>query len=162
MSVELFLKIATVDGESGKKGHEKEIEIFSFSLGASNPSNVSTGTGSGAGKVDITSINVQKAVDMASAKLFLSCCSGKHFDTATLTAREAGGDSPVEYWIMEFKQVFIDSISWGGASGGGKPSESVALSFREVKITYWSQSEKGAKDQKAEGGWNLLTNAAAA
>jgi type VI secretion system secreted protein Hcp len=162
MSVELFLKIAGVDGESTKVGHEKEIEIFSFSLGASNPSSVSSGTGSGAGKVDISSISVQKTVDMASAKLFLTCCSGKHFDTATLTAREAGGDAPVEYWIMEFKQVYIDNISWGGATGGGKPTESLSLSFKEVKITYWSQSATGAKDQKAEGGWNVGTNAAAA
>lgn len=162
MSVELFLKIAGVDGESTKTGHEKEIEIFSFSLGASNPSSVSSGTGSGAGKVDISSISIQKTVDIASSKLFLKCCSGTHFDTATVTAREAGGDAPVEYWTMEFKQVYIDTISWGGSSGGGKPSESLSLSFGEVKITYWSQSEKGAKDQKAEGGWNVRTNAAAA
>jgi type VI secretion system secreted protein Hcp len=162
MSVELFLKIPGVDGESPKKGHEKEIEIFSFSMGASNPSTVSSGTGSGAGKVDISSMSIQKSVDLASAKLFLKCCSGSHFDTATLTAREAGGDAPVEYWIMEFKQVYIDSVSWGGASGGGKPTESVSVSFKEVKITYWSQSEKGSKDQKAEGGWNVATNAAAA
>lgn len=162
MSVELFLKIDGVDGESQKKDHEGEIEIYSFSLGASNPTSVSSGTGSGAGKVDISSLSVQKTVDMASAKLFLKCCSGKHFDTAKLTAREAGGDAPVEYWTMDFKQVFIDNISWGGSSGGGKPTESLSISFKEVKITYWSQDEKGAKKEKAEGGWNVSTNAAAA
>src|SRR5262245_25026552 len=121
MSVELFLKIDGVDGESKKTGHEKEIEISSFSLGASNPSSVSSGTGSGAGKVDISSISVQKTVDMSSAKLFLKCCSGTHFATAKLVAREAGGDAPVEYWTMDFKIVYVDNISWGGATGGGKP-----------------------------------------
>jgi type VI secretion system secreted protein Hcp len=156
------LKIPGVEGEAHAKGHEKEIEVFSYSLGASNPSSVSTGTGSGAGKVDISSMSLQKQVDLASAKLFLQCCTGKHFDDATLTVREAGGDNPVEYWVMKMKQVFIDSVSWGGSAGGGKPSESVTLSFAECKFTYWSQSEKGAKDQKAEAGWNVKTNAAAA
>jgi type VI secretion system secreted protein Hcp len=162
MSIELFLKIDGVDGESQKTGHEKEIEIFSFSMGASNPSTVSSGTGSGAGKVDISSMNIQKTVDMASAKLFLKCCSGTHFDTATLTAREAGGDSPVEYWTMSFKEVYIDNVSWGGAAGGGKPTETISFSFKEVKITYWSQAAQGTKGEKAEGGWNVSTNAAAA
>src|SRR5215831_10150955 len=155
MSVEILMKIPGVDGEALTKGHEKEIELHSFSMGASNPSTVSSGSGSGAGKVDISSISIQKTVDMASAKLFLKCCNGTHFDTAKLTAREAGGESPVEYWIMDFKQVYVDNISWGGASGGGKPTESISFSFKEVKITYWSQSEAGAKDQKAEGGWNV-------
>jgi type VI secretion system secreted protein Hcp len=163
MSVEIFLKIEpTVDGESQAKGHEKQIEIFSFSLGASNPSSVATGGGSGAGKVDISSLSIQKQVDLASSKLFLKCCNGTHFDKATLFVREAGGDAPVEYWTMEMKQVFVDSVSWGGAAGGGKPSESVSLSFAEVKITYYSQDEHGAKKDKMEGGWNVKTNAAAA
>jgi type VI secretion system secreted protein Hcp len=162
MSVEIFLKIPDVDGEASATGHEKEIEVFSFSLGASNPSSVATGGGSGAGKVDLSSLSLQKQIDLSSAKLFLNCCKGKHFDSAKMVVREAGGDEPVEYWTIEMKQVFIDSISWGASSGGGKPSESVTMSFAEVKFTYWSQSEKGAKDQKGEAGWNVKTNAAAA
>ena len=53
-------------------------------------------------------------------------------------------------------------MSWGGASGGGKPSESVSMSFASIKITYWSQDEKGAKNEKSEGGWDVKTNAATA
>lgn len=162
MAVEIFLKLPDVEGEATAKGHEKEIEVFSFSLGASNPSSVATGGGSGAGKVDLSSLSIQKQVDLASSKLFLKCCQGKHFDEATMTIREAGGDEPVEYWVMKMKQVFVDSVNWGGSSGGGKPSESITLSFAECKFTYWSQNEKGAKDQKAEAGWNVKTNAAAA
>lgn len=162
MAVEIFMKIPDVDGEASAKGHEKEIEIFSFSLGASNPSSVATGGGSGAGKVDISSISLHKQVDLSSAKLFLNCCRGKHFDTATLTVREAGGDAPVEYWKMDMKQVFIDSVNWGAAAGGGKPTETVSVSFAECKFTYWSQDEKGGKKEKAEAGWNVKTNAAAA
>jgi type VI secretion system secreted protein Hcp len=99
---------------------------------------------------------------LASAKLFQQCCSGKHFDDATIVCREAGGDAPVEYWTIKLKQVFIDNISWGASSGGGKPSESVTISFAEIKFDYYSQDEKGAKKDKVSGGWNVKQNAAAA
>ena len=162
MAVEILMKIAGVDGESLTKGYEKAIDVLSVSLGASNPSSVSSGSGSGAGKVDISSISLQKNVDLASAKLFQQCCSGKHFDDATLVFREAGGDSPVEYWTIKLKQVFIDSISWGASSGGGKPSESVSVSFAEITFEYYSQDDKGAKKDKVSGGWSIKQNAAAA
>jgi type VI secretion system secreted protein Hcp len=162
MAVEILMKIPGVDGEASTKGHEKEIELSSFSFGASNPSNVGSGSGSGAGKVDLSSISIQKQVDLSSAKLFQKCCEGKHFDTATIVCREAGGDSPVEYWTIKLKQVFIDNISWGASSGGGKPSESISVSFAEVSFEYYSQDDKGAKKDKVSGGWNIKTNAAAA
>jgi type VI secretion system secreted protein Hcp len=162
MSVEILMKIPGVDGEALTKGHEKEIELGSFSMGASNPSGVSAGSGSGAGKVDISSLSIQKSVDLSSAKLFQQCCAGKHFDTATIVCREAGGDAPVDYWTIKLKQVYIDNVSWGASSGGGKPSESVSVSFAEISFDYYSQDDKGAKKDKVSGGWNVKQNAAAA
>ena len=162
MSVEILLKIPGVDGEALTKGHEKSIELSSFSMGASNPSNVGSGSGSGAGKADLSSLSVQKQLDLSSAKLFQMCCSGKHFAEATIVCREAGGDAPVEYWTVKIKEVYVDNISWGAASGGGKPSESISISFAEIKFDYYSQDEKGAKKDKVSGGWNVKQNAAAA
>jgi len=158
MAVEMFLDVDTVQGESQVKGFENKIDIFSFSLGASNPSSVSTGAGSGAGKVSISSISVQKVVDKATAKLFLACCQGKHFSKGTLTVREAGGDSPVDYLVMDFTQLFVDSISWGGASGGDKPSESLSFSFASVKMTYQEQQSAGSGQKAGEAGWDLQKN----
>jgi type VI secretion system secreted protein Hcp len=161
MSVEIFLKLDGIDGESTKDGHESEIEIFSFANGASNPSSVSTGTGSGAGKVDLSSLSLQKQVDKASPKLFLKCCDGTHIATGKLTCREAGGDSPVEYYTYDLTECFIDTISWGGATGGGKPSESVSMSFKKCVVTYYPQNADGSKGDKMVGGWDVSTNKAA-
>lgn len=79
-----LMKIPGVAGEALTKGHEKDIELHSISMGASNPSSVGSGSGSGAGKVDISSLGIQKQVDLASAKLFQQCCAGKHFEEATM------------------------------------------------------------------------------
>src|SRR5215471_1284267 len=159
MAVEMFLDIETVPGESQVKGFENKIDIFSFSLGASNPTSVATGAGSGAGKVSVSSMSIQKVVDKATAKLFLACCQGKHYSKGKLTVREAGGDSPVEYLTLDFTQLFVDSISWGGASGGDKPSESLSFSFGTIKITYQEQQAAGSGQKAGEAGWHLQQNA---
>lgn len=159
MAVEMFLEIEGVEGESQVTGFENKIDIFSFSWGASNPSSVATGSGSGAGKVSISSMNIQKSVDKASAKLFLACCQGKHFTKGKMTVREAGGDTPVEYLVMDFTQVFVDSLSWGGASGGDKPSESLSFSFASIKMTYQEQQSKGSGQKSGEAGWDLQKSA---
>ena len=78
MAIEIFLSIDGISGESQKSGAEGWIEIFSFSNGASNPSSVAFGTGSGAGKVDLSSISLQKQLDMSSPYLFANCCAGTH------------------------------------------------------------------------------------
>src|ERR1700761_1263263 len=96
MAVEIFLKLDGIDGESEKSGAEKYIEIFSFSNGASNPSSVAFGTGSGAGKVDLSSISLQKQLDMSSPFLFENCCSGSHVSTGQMIVREATGTTTTQ------------------------------------------------------------------
>ena len=43
MAVEMFLDIDSVLGESQVNDFENKMDIFSFSLGASNPTSVGTG-----------------------------------------------------------------------------------------------------------------------
>jgi type VI secretion system secreted protein Hcp len=159
MAVEIFLKLDGIDGESEKSGAEKYIEIFSFSNGASNPSSVAFGTGSGAGKVDISSLSLQKQLDKSSPMLFLNCCSGKHIATGNMVVREATGDNTTKiYYQYDMTEVFVDSISWGGAAGGGKPSESISLSAKSLKISYWYQNADGTLGGPLMSGWNVSTN----
>jgi type VI secretion system secreted protein Hcp len=160
MSVEIFLKLDGIDGESEKKSAEAWIEIFSFSNGASNPSSVAFGTGSGAGKVDLSSLSLQKQLDKSSPKLFLNCCNGTHIKTGNLIVREATGDDTTQiYYQYDMTEVFVDSISWGGAASGGKPSESLALSAKSLQITYWPQDATGKVGNKIVAGWDVSKNA---
>jgi type VI secretion system secreted protein Hcp len=119
---------------------------------------VGTGSGSGAGKVDVSSMSIQKTIDTSTPSLFLNCAAGKHFASAQIKVLEAGGDSPVTFLQIDLTQVFIDSISWGGSSGGGKPSESVSFSFASIQFTYTPQLATGASGSPVPFGWNVLTN----
>ncbi|HSU58293.1 MAG TPA: type VI secretion system tube protein Hcp [Bryobacteraceae bacterium] len=159
MAVEAFLKLDGVTGESQKAGHVGEIELFSFSWGASNPSSVSFGTGSGAGKVDISSLSLQTQVAKQSTTLFQFCASGQHIANGVLAVREAGGgEAPKEYLKYTMNEVFVDSVSWGGAAGGGKPSESISLSFKKIKIEYSAQKEDGSLESPVFASWDVAKN----
>jgi type VI secretion system secreted protein Hcp len=159
MAVEIFLKLDGIDGESVKKGAEGWIELFSFSNGASNPSSVAFGTGSGAGKVDLSSLSLQKQLDKSSPKLFLNCCAGTHIATGMMIVREAtGADTTQVYFQYDMTEVFIDSISWGGSAGGGKPSESCSVSAKSLQITYLPQDSTGAVGNKIVVGWDVSKN----
>jgi type VI secretion system secreted protein Hcp len=161
MGIEIFLKLDGITGESTKSGAEGWIEIFSFSNGASNPTSVAFGTGSGAGKVDLSSVSLQKQLDIASPYMFAHCCAGTHIKTGNMIVREATGATTTQvYFQYDFTEAFIDSISWGGAAGGGKPSESLSISAKSLMVTYTPQNSDGSLGTKIPKGWNQTTNAA--
>jgi type VI secretion system secreted protein Hcp len=161
MASDVLLEIEGVQGESQIEGKSNWIDIQSYSLGASNPSSVGSGSGHGAGRVSISSLSLTKVVDKASPVLFQKCCSGKHYNKAQMVVREAG-DKPIEYYIIKMTEVYIDSISWGGASEAGKPTESLTLSFAKIEIEYYPQKEDGSRGDKVPAGWDLRKNIAAA
>lgn len=156
MAFDSYLKIEGIPGEATAEGHVGEIELYSWSFGASNPSTIGPGSeGFGAGRVTISSFNFMKKCDKASPVLFQRCCTGTHIDSAILTMRKAGGkQSP--FLIYTFTGVMVDSIQWSGSSGGDDtPTESVSFSFAEFKIKYQLQDAKGNVGRPVEGGWNV-------
>jgi type VI secretion system secreted protein Hcp len=162
MAFDAFLQIKGSNaptGESTDTAYSKWIELESFNFGASNPSTISSASpGSGAGRVQISSFNVSKKYDNASPDLFLGCCMGNHFDTATVVLRKAGSGQNV-FLQYEFKEVYVDSVMQNGASGGDdRPSEVVSFSFQQVQITYTPQTAGGGKGTPNVKGYNVTTN----
>jgi type VI secretion system secreted protein Hcp len=156
MALEAFLKIEGIPGESRKAGHPDEIDILSFSFGASNPTTVGKGTGAGASQVSISSFNVMKATDLSSTALFLRCAKGEHIPTAIVTLRKSGGTNPLEYLQYKFSKVYVDSIQWSGSSGGDDtPAESLSLAFEKVEIVYSSQNDDGTAKKTVGSGWDI-------
>ena len=160
MAFDTFLKIEGVPGESTAKGFEKQIEIYSFSWGASNPVTIGSGSGGGgAGKVSVSSFNVMKKSEASSAKLFGACCKGVHFPTAEVTMRKAGGDAgQAPFLKYKFTEVYIESIQWSGSSGGDdSPTESISLAFGKVEIEYLKQEKDGKTAVAGQASWDVRT-----
>lgn len=111
MAVDMFLKLGDIEGESKDSKHEKWIDVLSWSWGMTQSGTTHMGGGSGGGKVDVQDLGIVKYVDHATAALHRHCSTGKHIDTATFKIRKAGGDTPVEYVVIELKVIIVTSIS---------------------------------------------------
>jgi type VI secretion system secreted protein Hcp len=162
MAVDMFLKLGDgkkAAGESTDTKHKGEIEVKSFSIGASNPSTIGSATsGAGGGKVNFAPLNVIKPVDKSSAVLLQMCAAGDHFPNATLTVRKAGKDA-LEYMIYTFTEVFVDSIaSYVDDTKSEVAQESLSLSYASVHLKYVPQKADGTGDSPVEGGWDATTN----
>lgn len=158
MAVDIFLKINGVDGESADDKHKKEIDILAWSWGMSNSGSAHVGGGAGSGKVNVQDLSVTKWVDASSPKLVLACCSGTHYDEATLVVRKAGGDSPVEYIKIKLQEVLISSVSHGGSGGEDRLTENVVLNFAKFNLDYTPQDKKGAAGTAIPAGWDVGAN----
>ncbi len=144
MALDMFLKIATVDGETHDKAKAatKEIDILAWSWGVSNSGTTHVGGGGGAGKANFQDISVTKYVDSASHALLLACATGEHFATAKLTVRKAG-KTQIEYITIDMTEVLITSVSTGGSGGEDRLTENISLNFAKVKFAYTPQKPDG-------------------
>jgi type VI secretion system secreted protein Hcp len=136
------------------------IEVYSFSLGASNPTTVSPGKGGlSAGRVSVSSFNIMKKTEMSSCDLFSACCVGQTYPKATVILRKAAGKSNKQQVFLQydFTGVMVESIQWSGSSGGDDtPSESVSFAFATIKVSYNKQKELNGDLQPANNAsWDL-------
>lgn len=147
MAVDLFLKIDGIKGESQKKGHKDEIEIISFSFGASQHGSFHTGgAGGGSGKAEIRDISVMKAVDKSSPELFKACATGKHIKEIVIYSQKATGSDPLVYYKIKLEDVIVSSIDNQGASSGDAIMESVVFNTAKLTFDYQAQNAQGQKD----------------
>ena len=157
-NVDYFLKIDGVDGESTDDKHKGEIEIASWSMGATNAGSFSSGGGGGTGKVSMNNFNIVKKTDKASAKLFTACCTGEHLKQATLVCRKAGGEQQ-EFLTIILTSVLVSSYQTSGSSGSDViPMEQVSMDFGKIEYKYKEQKPDGSLGGEVVGGWDVTTN----
>lgn len=157
-SVDYFLRIDGIEGESQDARHRGEIDVESFSWGeAQVGSSVGTG-GGGAGKVSMQDFHFVMRVNKASPKLFLACADGRHLKSAILTGRKAGREQ-AEFIKWTFSDVLITSFqTGGGASGEVLPMDQVSLNFSRVEVEYREQKADGSVGGVVTAGWDLKAN----
>jgi type VI secretion system secreted protein Hcp len=159
MASDIFAKIGDIKGESTDDKHKDEIDVLSYSWGATQTGTLAVGGGGGAGKVQFNDFNFTQKVNKASPSLFLACASGQHIKEATITVRKAG-KTQQEYLIIKMNDVLVSSYQSGGSSGDDLPTESVSMAFAKVEMTYKEQKADGGSGQSFTAGWDLKANKA--
>ena len=157
MAVDMFLKIEGIKGESADDKHKDEIDVLSWSWGASQSGTMHTGGGGGAGKANFQDVSVTKWVDKSSHALLKAVSLGQHIKSALLTVRKAG-ENPLEYIKLAMKDCLISSVSTGGSGGEDRLTENVTINFGNFAYEYTPQKEDGSGDAVLPFGFDIKAN----
>ena len=166
MAFDAFLKIDGIDGEAAAStGHEKWIELLSFSWRASQSLSIGSATGgAGAGKATAQPFSFTKKTDTASPEIFLKLCRGTLIKSATLECRhDRGGNSggsthPNPFLKLEFFDVFFSDYGPAGdASTSVPPMEAASFAFQKIVYSVSEVLPTGLMNTSSES-WDFLTN----
>jgi type VI secretion system secreted protein Hcp len=150
MAINNFIVFDGVEGDSTATGHEKSIELLSWSHGFSQPTSP-TRSGAGAGTVEQANhqnFNFSKYIDSATDDLLKLCWSGKQVPKVTVSCYRADGSTDnaasIKYLEVVMEHVVVSNISMSGGPGD-LPMENIALDYGIVQYNYLpQQSADGA------------------
>ena len=146
--VDFFLKLEVVKGESTDDKHKGEIDLESWSWGATNSASGHVGGGSGVGKVSVQDLHFTHRLTRRH-RSFSTFVPWYYINKGTLVCRKAGKD-PLEYLKIDLEQIYVTSISTGGHHGDALPTEQVSLNFSKFHVKYYPQKPDGSGDTAQE------------
>jgi type VI secretion system secreted protein Hcp len=140
MAQAVFLKLTGIDGEATDDKHNNEINVQSWSWGASQQATYQLDGGGTAGRAQVQDLTFVHNYDKASPNLMMWCCQGKKIDEAVLTQLKAAGDDKIDFLKVTLNDCVVSSVN---PSGGGDnlPIETVSINFAKYKIEYTKQKE---------------------
>jgi type VI secretion system secreted protein Hcp len=141
-TVDWFLKLDKIQGESTDDRHKGEIEVMSWSWGVSQATSAGPGGGPRASKPCVADFAFTKLIDKSTPQLIGNAATGLHIANGILIGRKAGKEQQ-EFLKIELKDVLVSSFQTGG-SGGGVPAETISLSFASVTVEYKTQNPDGS------------------
>ena len=155
-AVDMFLKIDGIPGESTDKAHKDQIEVHSWSWGASNSGTVIGTGGEGAGKTTGLDLTLGKSTDSTSPKIIEKLFTGGHVKDAELSIRKAG--SSFDFAKYKMTDVLITSFNTG--SSGDDPEESFSLDFAKIEVAHTVIRSDGKPGTTTSTCWDFKANKA--
>lgn len=152
---DIFLKIEGIPGDSPDVDHKGEIEVESFSWGASNAGSLTR-----PGKTTAEDFHFLTPVSKASPLLLAAAASGKHISKAELFIRKAG-DTPTDYLKIKLEDILISSIRSQGLNEQ-TPEEEITLSFAKISESLPLPPTGGAPGAWSTTSWTVDRNSSSA
>jgi type VI secretion system secreted protein Hcp len=143
-SLDIFLKIGDIKGESIDEKHAGEIDVLTWSWGINGA--VTGGAQKGGSQPACAQpLVIEKYIDKATPPLVGNAALNTVVPTAKLTVRKAGAD-PIDVVVVNLAGVTVKALSNGGAAGNDPMTEKLALGFTSATITYTPQKADGSAD----------------
>jgi len=169
-SLEIFLKLDGIDGESTVIGHEKEIVVLSYEQGVDHAPAPAMGGGASTGRANFSGLHFRKYVDAASVPILLACSAATHIKNALFTFRKAG--SGFQFYKVTLESVVVVSIVQRAGVGAQYPLsfvaleqgddsagllDQVSLAYTKIHWEYVPQKPDGSPGTPMTGGWDIQT-----
>ena len=157
-SVDMFLKVDGIQGDSTDDRHEREIDLesFAFALGRGRDG-TGASFGAAAAKARLMTLRVDKVYDASSPKLFRAAATGQHIKSAVLTFRKPG-DRDV-FLTYALSDVQVTSYDQGGKDGDardlGSLEEEVGFTAARIHVTEQTVDATGKKSPAVNADWTL-------
>ncbi|MET1415349.1 type VI secretion system tube protein Hcp [Roseibium sp. HPY-6] len=158
MAIDSFIKLEGIKGEAQDKTHKDEIDVLSWSWGASQSGTTHMGSGSGSGKAHFQDLSLTIYVDKSAPALLNHLSTGKHIPKGMFITRKAAGDTPIEYLKLEMKDIIVTSYSTGGSGSADRVTANMTLNFGEYKVMYTEQKPDGSKGAAPEFAFDIAAN----
>jgi type VI secretion system secreted protein Hcp len=149
MASNYYLQIGGVNGESSAPSFQKQIELDSWSFGASSAADVGSG-GLAAGTPSLSDFSCSFDMDSSSYQILKALYQGTHIDTVTFSGQKVGGDgNPYTYLTVIMTNCFITSYATGGAGTSTAVSNSLSLAYQKIEFDYSTQDTSNGQVTKA-------------
>jgi type VI secretion system secreted protein Hcp len=158
-SYELHLDLGPIQGESQSSLHGQEIEITSFSWGATSSAVRSAAGSPKGGKPTVSEITVTKQFDKATPQLFNALWTNQLIKTAKISmSKSTGGGKPEDHMVITLTNVYITSVQ--AISSKNQPEhqkglETISLNFQKVNIDYKVQLGSGLLASAGSAAYDL-------
>ncbi|MDR2105471.1 MAG: type VI secretion system tube protein Hcp [Deferribacteraceae bacterium] len=158
-----FLKIDGIEGQSADKGHEKWVELISFSHGSQQNISIQRGGTDVMGRGQFLPFTFVHAVDKATPKLQHYCMSGNKIDKVEFAyCRFVGGaQTPVYELVLENVKVgkaVVTTITSDDDSLAQQPVETVELIAGKISWKVTPIKPDATKDGAIEANFNQISN----
>lgn len=155
-SMQVFLSIPGITGDSQQPGHQGDIDVFAFNLGVNQLGVNDVGGGAGAGRSRFKPLVIHKNIDTASTALFLACATGKSVPKVIVKCTK----DTQPYMVVTMSNVLVSSfnIDQPESDGTQAPLESISLTFEKIELQYVPKNPQGGPATPVTVGFDGKTN----
>lgn len=156
-SIDYFLRVDGIQGESTSKKHPNEIEIDSYSWGLANTGASSSGGGGGAGKAVFDEFLITTLLSKATPTLFQYVATGKHIKEVTLTLNN--NRTGQDFYKIKLSDVLISSYH-EATNGELLPAVQFGIRYSKIELSYYPQKADGSLGAAITAGYDIQSNKA--
>ena len=154
----IYMKVPGADGSVTASGYEKWIELDSMQFGVGRMVSMDTGNlaNRASGLPSFSEITVSKSTEDSTYGLLNDAVLGAEGKKIEIAVVEPG-DKPTEYVKYTLEDAIISSYSMSAAGGGGKPGESISISYAKIEVAFTTHDKANKGGGVPRVGYDLAT-----